>query len=48
MIALAKTAAQYAKHESETIIEAVQARGGNLAGVPAAGTPAYPAMGTGT
>ena len=40
MIALAKTAAQYAKHESETIIEAVQARGGNLAGAPAAGTPA--------
>ena len=26
----AKTAAQYAKHESETIIQAVQARGGNL------------------
>ena len=40
VIALAKTAAQYAKHESETIIEAVQARGGNLAGAPAAGTPA--------
>ena len=31
VIALAKTAAQYAKHESETIIQAVQARGGNLA-----------------
>ena len=30
VIALAKTAAQYAKHESETIIQAVQARGGNL------------------
>ena len=29
VIALAKTAAQYAKHESETIIQAVQARGGN-------------------
>jgi LemA protein len=40
VIALAKTAAQYAKHESETIIEAVQTRGGNLAGAPAAGTPA--------
>ena len=40
VIALAKTAAQYAKHESETIIQAVQARGGNLAGAPAAGTPA--------
>jgi len=40
VIALAKTAAQYAKHESETIIEAVKARGGNLAGAPAAGTPA--------
>ena len=41
VIALAKTAAQYAKHESETIIEAVQARGGNLGGSqPAATTPA--------
>ena len=30
MIALAKTAAQYAKHESETIIQTVQARGGNM------------------
>jgi LemA protein len=30
VVALAKTAAQYAKHESETIIQAVQARGGNL------------------
>ena len=30
VIALAKTAAQYAKHESETIIQTVQARGGNL------------------
>ena len=38
VIALAKTAAQYAKHESETIIQAVQARGGNLgnANTPAA------------
>ena len=40
VIALAKTAAQYAKHESETIIQAVQARGGNLGGAPAAATPA--------
>ena len=29
VIALAKTAAQYAKHESETIIQTAQARGGN-------------------
>ena len=29
VIALAKTAAQYAAHESETIIQTVQARGGN-------------------
>ena len=38
VIALAKTAAQYAKHESETIIQAVQARCGNLgnANTPAA------------
>ncbi|MCR4582672.1 MAG: LemA family protein [Prevotella sp.] len=41
VIALAKTAAKYAEHESETIIQAVQARGGNLAGAPAA--PATPA-----
>ena len=40
VIALAKTAAQYAKHESETIIEAVKARGGNPGGAPAAATPA--------
>ena len=33
VIALAKTAAQYAKHESETIIQAVQARG-NLPATP--------------
>ena len=39
VIALAKTAAQYAKHESETIIQAVQARGGNLSGAQP-GTPA--------
>ncbi len=38
VIALAKAAAQYAKHESETIIQAVQARGANANGVPA--TPA--------
>jgi len=37
VIALAKTAAQYAKHESETIIQTVQARGGNSS---AASTPA--------
>ena len=38
LIAMAKTAAQYAKHESETIIQTVQARGGNLgtANTPAA------------
>ena len=29
VVALAKAAAQYAKHESDTIIETVQARGGN-------------------
>ena len=34
VIALAKTAAQYAKHESETIIQAVQARGGNSGTTP--------------
>ncbi|MBQ9649774.1 MAG: LemA family protein [Prevotella sp.] len=38
VIALAKTAAQYAKHESETIIQTVQARGGNSG--TAANTPA--------
>ena len=32
VIALAKTAAQYAKHESETIIQTIQARGGNTSG----------------
>ena len=39
VIALAKTAAQYAKHESETIIQTIQARGGNSgaqSGTPAA------------
>ena len=39
VIALAKTAAQYAKHESETIIQAVQARGGNLGGGNQPATP---------
>ena len=34
VIALAKTAAQYAKHESESIIQAVQARGGNSGTTP--------------
>lgn len=38
VVALAKAAAQYAKHESETILETIQARGGNC-GV-AANTPA--------
>ena len=33
LIALAKTAAQYAQHESETIIQTIQARGGNANGV---------------
>ena len=37
VIALAKTAAQYAAHESETIIQTIQARGGNApANTPAA------------
>ena len=36
VIALAKTAAQYAKHESETIIQTIQARSGNTS----AATPA--------
>jgi LemA protein len=39
VIALAKTAAQYAKHESETIIQAVQARGGNLGNNSVPATP---------
>ena len=34
VIALAKTAAQYAKHESETIIQTVQARGGDSGATP--------------
>ena len=39
VVALAKAAAQYAKHESDTIIETIQARGGNsgaTANTPAA------------
>jgi LemA protein len=32
VIALAKTAAKYAEHESETIIKTIQARGGNANG----------------
>ena len=38
VVALAKAAAQYAKHESDTIIQTVEARGGNSGA--AAGTPA--------
>ena len=38
VVALAKAAAQYAKHESDTIIETIQARGGN--GGATANTPA--------
>ena len=37
VIALAKTAAQYAKHESETIIQTIQARGGNASAATPAG-----------
>ena len=37
VIALAKTAAKYAEHESETIIKTVEARGGNM---PSAGATA--------
>jgi len=41
VIALAKTAAKYAEHESQTIIETIQARGGNTgAAAPAAASPA--------
>ena len=35
VIALAKTAAKYAEHESETIIQTIQARGGNSNAAPA-------------
>lgn len=34
VIALAKTAAKYAEHESETIIKTIQTRGGNANGTP--------------
>lgn len=37
VIALAKTAAQYAKHESETIIQTIKARGGNTSTATPAG-----------
>jgi LemA protein len=37
VIALAKTAAQYAKHESETIIQTIEARGGNTSTATPAG-----------
>lgn len=37
VIALAKTAAQYAKHESETIIQTIEARGGNTSVATPAG-----------
>ena len=40
VIALAKTAAKYAEHESDTIIKTIQARGGNSGTVPANGTSA--------
>ena len=39
LVALAKTAAKYAAHESETIIQTIQARGGNANGTqPGAAT----------
>ena len=37
VVALAKAAAQYAKHESDTIIETIQARGGNGGATPERG-----------
>ena len=37
VIALAKTAAQYAKHESETIIQTIEARGGHTSAATPAG-----------
>ena len=40
VIALAKTAAKYAAHESETIIQTIQARGGNANGVQPGATEA--------
>ena len=38
VIALAKTAAKYAEHESETIIKTIQARSGNASGVQPSAT----------
>ena len=40
VVALAKTAAKYAEHESDTIIKTIQARGGNSGTIPANGTSA--------
>ena len=37
VLALAKTAAQYAKHESETIIQTIEARGGHTSAATPAG-----------
>ena len=37
VVALAKTAAQYAKHESETIIQTIEARGGHTSAATPAG-----------
>ena len=37
VVALAKTAAQYAKHESETIIQPIEARGGHTSAATPAG-----------
>lgn len=44
VIALAKTAAKYAEHESETIIQTVQARGGNATQPGATGAQALNAQ----
>ncbi len=40
VVALAKTAAKYAEHESETIIKTIEARSGNSGTIPANGTSA--------
>ena len=40
VLAMAKTAAKYAEHESDTIIKTIQARGGNSGTIPANGTSA--------
>ena len=37
VVAMAKTAAQYAKHESETIIQTIEARGGHTSAATPAG-----------